>query len=395
MEGVISLKIVYLCLGHGYSEGYGYQENLFSKYSKKEGHDVVIITSRLTYEEDKYVMLKPGIYINNNEGIKVIRIDYKYKLPKFVNSKLGTYKDLYKILEIEKPDMIFSFGLSYVDLLEVVKYKKKEPKCKLIASVHATYDNSATNFISKYILHKLIYKKIISNSFQHFDKIYVVTPACKDFAMNMYNIPENKLELLFLAADTEKIPLDPYHNIRSIIRSKLNISEENFVFISGGKLNKRKNIILLLRSFKKIKNELFRLIIFGSVSEDIKEEFEREIKDDPRIIYVGWLKSDEIYNYYLASDVAIFPGSKSILWEQAIATGLPLICKRWEGMEHVDLGGNCIFIEKDNEEELINKIEKIYKETDLYKEMKKIAEIKGRKEFSAQELVKRVLNSEI
>jgi len=394
MQGVIFLKIVYLCLGEVYSEGYGYQQNLFPKYSKKEGHDVVIIASRLTYEEDEYVMMKPGIYINN-EGIKVIRINYKYKLPKFVNSRLRTYKDLYKILEEEKPDMIFSFGLSYVDLLEVVKYKKKEPHCKLIASVHDTYDNSAKNFISKYILHKLIYKKIISKSFQHFDKIYVVTPACRDFVMNMYNISENKLELLFLAADTEKIPLDHYHNIRSITRSKLNISEENFVFISGGKLNKRKNIVLLLRSFKKIKNELFRLIIFGSVSEDIKDEFEREIKDDPRIIYIGWLKSDEVYNYYLASDVAIFPGSKSILWEQAIATGLPLICKRWEGMEYVDLGGNCIFIEKDDEEELINKMEKIYKDTELYKEMKKIAEIKGRKEFSAQEIVKRALNSEI
>jgi glycosyltransferase involved in cell wall biosynthesis len=56
------------------------------------------------------------------------------------------------------------------------------------------------------------------------------------------------------------------------------------------------------------------------------------------IIYVGWVKPGEIYQYYMASDVAVYPGGQSVLWQQAIACGLPLICKYWYGCEYLDLG---------------------------------------------------------
>ena len=60
------------------------------------------------------------------------------------------------------------------------------------------------------------------------------------------------------------------------------------------------------------------------------------IKSDNRIIYVGWLDSKSnllIYILYLA----VYPGTHSVLWEQTVGVGIPVILKKWEGFEHLEI----------------------------------------------------------
>lgn len=40
---------------------------------------------------------------------------------------------------------------------------------------------------------------------------------------------------------------------------------------------------------------------------------------------VGWLNQEGLNRHFAAADLAVFPASQSILWQQAIAMGLPLI----------------------------------------------------------------------
>lgn len=80
------------------------------------------------------------------------------------------------------------------------------------------------------------------------------------------------------------------------------------MFITGGKLSKEKNIKSLLMSFKEIRTERIKLIIFGAFSDDIRDEMLNLISQDDRVRYIGWLKGEDVYDYYLASDAAVFPG---------------------------------------------------------------------------------------
>lgn len=387
------MKILHLCLSSFYIENFGYQENLIPKYNKKDGHDVTIIASRFTYREDNGEpdLEAIGEYVNSH-GIKVIRIDYKYKLLGKLNDKLKVYRDTYKLLEKEQPDLIFSHGLQFLDLKEIVRYVENNPNCKLIADNHAAYINSGTNFLSRQILHKIIYKYIINKSLPYINKIFVIAPGCKKFAKEMYNIPEEKMEYLLLGADTEKIDFENKEEIRKEIRKRLDIKISDFVLITGGKLNKGKNIELLLNAFKDTDCQNLKLIIFGTFNDDIKQELLERIKDDNRVKYIGWLKGEEVYNYYLASDVAIFPGTKSALWEQAIASGLPIICKRWEGMEYVDVGGNCLFINGDSKSEIVESIKELMNNKELYENMKQIAETKGYETFSYERIARKAVD---
>ncbi|WHY77378.1 glycosyltransferase family 4 protein [Neobacillus sp. WH10] len=386
------MKIVHLCLSNFYIENFGYQENLIPKYHKKNGHDVTIIASRFTYREDngEPELTKTGEY-NNSNGIKVIRIDYRYKWLGKLNEKLKIYEGTYKLLEKEQPDLIFNHGIQFLDLKEVARYVKDNPNCKLIADNHAAYINSGKNLFSREILHKRIYKWVIQKSLPYIKKIFVLAPGCRDFVKEMYNVSDEKMEYLYLGADTEKIDFKNQEEIKVKIRNSLNISGDDFVLITGGKLSKGKNIELLLKSIKKIQYKKLKLLVFGVFSDDIKQEMLKLIKLDDRVSYIGWLNGEDVYDYYMASDAAIFPGTKSALWEQAICSGLPLICKRWEGMEYVDVGGNCLFIDDDNEDRIKEFIEILMNDNELYSNMRVIAKTRGYETFSYERISRQAI----
>lgn len=387
------MKIVHLCLCGPYNDNWGYQENIIPKYNKKDGHDVTVLTSIFVDSTEfvGYEKVEPGQYYLD-DGVKVIRIPFKRSSLNKIVEKLRIYEDFYLLLENEKPDLIFMHGIQFIDMGVVVNYIKNNPNCKLVADNHASYENSGNNILSREVLHKVIYRRTIQKSLNYIKKIYSITPGCQKFAMDMYNIPEEKMEYLYLGIDIDRVKLDLKEEINAKIRKQYNISNEDFVLISGGKLSKGKNVELLLDSFKEIKTKNIKLILFGEFSKDINILMLEKLKQDNRIIYIGWQSPEEINNLYLASDLAVFPGSQSSLWQQAIGCGLPAIFKQWEGIEYLDLGGNCIFLNNsDSKEELIRNINLLISNNELYKRMKLVAEDKGFEMFSYESISRRAI----
>ena len=95
------------------------------------------------------------------------------------------------------------------------------------------------------------------------------------------------------------------------------------------------------------------------------------------------------YNYFLAADLAVFPGTHSVLWEQACACGIPAVFRDWEGMHHVDVGGNAIFLHEDSTEEIEQVLLDLYEHSEKIDKMRKIAQTKGIIEFSYREIARK------
>lgn len=387
------MKIVHVCLCGSYNDNWGYQDNLIPKYNKKDGHDVTVITSIFinSTKHEGYEKVNLGEYFLE-DGVKIIRIPFKKFFISKIVEKLRIYEGLYEKLDQERPDLIFMHGIQFLDMLEVVRYVKDNPNCKLVADNHASYYNSARNFLSKEILHKIIWRRTIQKSLSYVNKFFMLAPGCKDFAKDMYSIPEEKMEYLYLGADTERIDFEKKKDIKTRVRQELDIQLDDFVLITGGKLSKKKRIKLLLDVLKRIDSKNIKLIIFGAFSDDIKDELLYEISQDNRVRYIGWLNGEDVYDYYLASDVAVFPGTKSALWEQAICSGLPLICKRWKGMEYVDVGGNCIFIDGDDEDKIVESIELLANDKELYAKMANVSRTKGYDKFSYEKISRQAID---
>ena len=115
-----------------------------------------------------------------------------------------------------------------------------------------------------------------------------------------------------------------------------------------------------------------KLLIFGLLQDDIQKEFQRLNAKNENIIYIGWLDSDRVYDYFFAADIVFFPGAHSVLWEQACAAKVPCVFKRWPGMEHVNHGGNSDFIDEVTVANISAKIDELHF-TPKYQKMKEIA----------------------
>ena len=103
------MKVVHLCLGCFYIEGYTYQENILPKFHKRMGHDVEIIASLESFDSrGRHVCLpfnqKPFF---NEHGIKVTRLNYRHKGKL---RKLKKFIGLSNALEVSSPDLLFIHG---------------------------------------------------------------------------------------------------------------------------------------------------------------------------------------------------------------------------------------------------------------------------------------------
>ncbi len=141
--------------------------------------------------------------------------------------------------------------------------------------------------------------------------------------------------------------------------------------MTGGKIDIKKKIHVLMNAVNNLDD--VKLLIFGSVNEDIEKEFYDLLNNHSNVIYVGWVKSENVYDYFFAADLIFFPGQHSVLWEQACASKTPCVFEKWEGMDHVNNGGNSDFITPITVETLIDKIKDL-KFTSKYYSMKSIAE---------------------
>ncbi|CAI8741990.1 glycosyltransferase family 4 protein [Chryseobacterium sp. IT-36CA2] len=319
------MKILMLC--ELYIENLEYQENLLVKYYRKHGHEVTVITS--TYENvfDYYNNIhdnsKPKrIYYDH--GAKIIKLPFKFNLL----GKIKKYTDITDIVEDFKPDLLYIHDIM-PNMFEMLKYKKKNPHVKMIMDYHCDYSNSANNWLSLSILHKIIRKRLYMDPIRkHISKFYPIVPGSTKFLNEVYQIPEKEMEVLPLGADIDRVKEIKASGKRKEIRERLGITDENIVIFSGGKFTPAKKIDLLLQAFNEINDPNVHLIIVGDADQYNKEYKEILLtlsQNNPNIHYVGWLDNGGVYEHLSAADLAVFPASQSIVWQQAIASGLALI----------------------------------------------------------------------
>jgi len=380
------MKILHFCAGNQFIENLEYQENVFPRKHKELGHEVKVFCNTYTFNPDGTKGKKEvGTYINR-DGIEVTVLPYKKG--KF-NESFKKYDGVYEKIEAYAPDVIFIHGTQSFSMGDVKKYKRKQKQVKIYADQHGDYINTPVDTFKRRILHTVIWGTQVRKAGRFCEMVWGVLPLRVRYLREVYKLPKKKTELLVMGGDESKINFDNKDGIRTAVREKYGILQDDFLMVTGGKIDSLKNIHLLVEAVKGIENDKIKLLIFGEPSPELKPFFD-EI-NDARIIKAGWVDSAYAYDLFLASDLAVFPGSHSVLWEQAAATGVPLIVKKWDGLNHIDVGGNCLFTEGDSAENIKSVIEKVICEDGVYDKMMQTAQSVGIKTFSYREIAKRAI----
>jgi len=381
------MKILHIAPNAPYNDYWGYQDNLLPKYHKKLGHDVTLIITNLMHKDGKIIETDCADYVLN-DGVRVIRLKKK-KYPNRILTDLNSKLDVYEYLKDINPDFVFYHGLVSTTIFDVIKYKKKiNPDCVIVQDNHLDYNIGFHADTLKQRLVRLFYRFINKKSVPYVNRIYGVTPWRKMYAEDYFKIPSNKTDVLIMGADDEKIDFINSKKIRKEIRDKYTISDSDFLVVTGGKIDCKKNILQLMEACSGMND--IKLLIFGQVLNDVKDDFERVLNCSKNIIYIGWIDSDKVYDYFFAADLVFFPGQHSVLWEQACAAKVPCVFEKWDGMDHVNNGGNSDFVTPVTADVLREKIIEL-KFTTRYFEMKKIAQSSATDIFLYSNIAKKSL----
>lgn len=306
--------IVTISLGSAFTEGMTYQDNLLANQLKADGNEVTVIADCFKYKNGILVKTKEEDKILDN-GMRLIRIKYKNILGGFISGKIRAVKGLYGILENKKPDIIFHHGLYSIELLTVAKYKKNNPEVKVYVDSHADFYNSATNFFSKNILHKIFYKGIIYKSLPYIDKVFCVSYESIKFLKEIYNISNKKIEFYPLGGVV--LNKDIRSTKRKMIRKELGLNNNDVLLIHTGKMNKHKRTEVLLKAFIQVTSNHLHLVLIGSLSKEIKINVRKLTLTNKRIKFLGWKSGDELTDYLCACDLYMQPGTQSATIQNA------------------------------------------------------------------------------
>lgn len=154
-----------------------------------------------------------------------------------------------------------------------------------------------------------------------------------------------------------------YSTARIELKNKLSIPADNFIVGYTGRLVSDKGIIELVNAFIRLIDihPEISLILVGmfETRNSLPEEIISFIKENPNIICTGYIRNDEIAEYYSIMDVFVLPSYRegfptSIL--EASSMEIPILTTRVTGcIDAIVEGETGCFIEH-NEESIVNSI---------------------------------------
>ena len=332
------MKVLNICMGAPFTEGYTYQDNLLSECQARLGHQVTVLTSTRTRDANGAITETMPVDKVMDNGVRLVRL----KAPGRLRSFLGIYPGVRKCIETIAPDFIFIHGLASFVPRAAIAYKRSHPEVKIVADNHQDPGTTYTDRFP-FNLQLRLFQRQWRTWIRHVERIYGTTSWRRTFARDFYGIPEDKLDTLIMGIDSENLPTNPA-SVRADVRVEQRIPQNAFLFVSGGKMDRNKHVIEAMKAFSALPHANARLLLFGSVLPDIKEEFEGLLAADKRMGYIGYLKSHDIHRYFIAADFGVFPGRHSVLWEEAIGCGLPCLFRRYGECDHTNPCGNAICI---------------------------------------------------
>lgn len=155
---------------------------------------------------------------------------------------------------------------------------------------------------------------------------------------------------------TQRISSEEKRNLRQ----KLGISEEK-VLISVGQFIHRKGFDVLLKSAAKLEDDIGIYIVGGKPTE----EYLKLAESLKNVHFVGFLKKEDLMEYYKASDLFVFPTREDI-WglvvNEAMACGLAVITteKCVAGLELIENGVNGYLVPVEDHDALADRIRAVF-----------------------------------
>jgi glycosyltransferase involved in cell wall biosynthesis len=235
----------------------------------------------------------------------------------------------------------------------------------------------------------LILKKICV---RYADRIIAMNEYCRDVADKLSGSKNKDIVTVSLGVDISEIYFKT--DKRELIRSNFNIKTDEVLLVHSGKMHKAKKTELLLEYLKNTKFKNVKLMLVGSFDSEYKNLLWRlieEYKINDRIIYIPFVKSEELHHYFSAADIAVWPDSATISTIEASAVGIPVIVADFFGYEHRTRNNSGLRVKRGDLIDLTNKLDMLIGNNDLRMQMGKNARKMTEKHLNWEKIAYKIL----
>lgn len=380
------MRILIVTTGNEFTPSMLYKENYIIKAAQDHGDEIFVFANQYTYVKGKTEL---AVAQEKVEGYTLKRFKYRSYGNKMVTSRVRRIDGLENEIVRLKPDLIF-FNCGQVYNIKNLKLIKQAlPDVKIVIDFSTKYLNSARNWFSKNILHRLIYRSWLQEALPYVDKIFYISQESKVFAQEMYKIPDEIMEHNNLPGET--IPVETKMAYKHEVFAKMGMTKDTIMFMYSGKIYPEKKVDHLVRAFVRTKEPNFRLIIIGVYNDDASRlTIEPLIASDKRIKFMNFVSGSELTKYVCAADLYIQPGSISQTCQTAVCCGTPL-CFNDIPTHREIYNGNGFFV--DSEEDIYNVFETIGKNPAILKEMSGKAYLMANEELDYHVIYRKILQA--
>ena len=329
------------------------------------GHKVYIVAPNLDnhkfiYEKDKGIIWLPGV----KTGMYKLRITGIYSI-----RAMNIIKKEWNL------DIIHSQTEGSVGAFSHIAAKKLN-----IPVVH-TYHTLYEDYVY-YVTHghfDNIVKKGLARYTKYYydhkcDELIVPTEKIKNIFNNKYNIKRD-MHVIPSGIDIKKLyPTPTLRKKAKELRKKYNISEDDFIIGSVGRVAKEKSFDKLIKNLcelVKMNNRIKFLLVGDGPQLDEIKSLAKELKVDKNVIFTGLIDYDLMPAYYQMFDVMVSfskTETQGLTIIEALAASKPVICiddTSFRSMVQNKYNG---FLFKNNEEYKKDILDLVY-DKQLYKTM--------------------------
>ena len=321
------------------------------------GHDVKVLAlsnSNKSFKdgEDYFIRSFPAFYYPG------MRMSFAVKDP------------LLRELEIWKPDIIHVQTEGSARRLS--NEIKKHCNANIVMTCHTDYGHFLFGKSKDFPL----IKKVMSASgyLLYQNATRVVAPSQKAAEFPFLHKLQNRLTVIPNGMELEKYRKQFLDQKRHEFRMSLGIDDNTGVLVSVSRLSKEKNIRELVSFLPKLhkKYKDVKLLIVGD-GPDRKhlEKMTDQLHLCDSVIFTGRIPTEDVWQYYNAGDIFVSASTfevHSMSYLEALANGLPLLCREDDALRGVLEHGKNGYIYR-SQKEFINYAYEVLSKKNLRKEM--------------------------
>ena len=261
-------------------------------------------------------------------------------------------KDLIERIDRYQPDALLVFGWSFKSHLRVLRHYKGRKK------IIFRGDSNLLDEGSGFSVKKILRRFFLSWVYRHVDTALYTGAANKAYYLK-HGLDEEQLLYAGHAVENERFydTDGSYEQAAAKWRTELGIAADEQVFLFAGKLEPKKDPLLLLEAFQQLNQSKSRLIFVGKGV--LEETLQQKAAGDQRILFLGFQNQQQMPVVYRLGNVFVLPSKgPGETWglsvNEALACDRPVLVSSKCGCaaDLVEHGTNGLMFEAGNRDSL-------------------------------------------